>query len=61
MQDKLTMLIGSDDFAECPQCSRRLETDHDVVETDEMGPVYLGRCEDHGEFRFQVVDSEEDS
>jgi hypothetical protein len=55
------LVIGSDDFADCPECGRRLDVlpndagdGHRVMCEDESGPIYFGSCPAHGGYRFQI-------
>lgn len=55
------LTIGADDFAECPDCHRRLdpvmtEAGDNLQELarDDDGPIFLGLCPEHGGWRFQI-------
>lgn len=55
------LVIGSDDFAACPDCSRRLDVEFTdagdaprTVAEDEAGPIHFGRCPEHGGYRWQI-------
>ncbi|WP_127312544.1 hypothetical protein [Mesorhizobium sp. M7A.F.Ca.CA.002.12.1.1] len=52
-------VIGVDDFVRCPVCDHRVD---DITDTpiglDEDGPIYKARCEEHGEFKWQVEEED---
>ena len=62
-REDMTLIVGPDDYAACPECGVRLDPDTDgddlrEIDLDDNGPVYLGICMDHGAFRFQIAESE---
>jgi hypothetical protein len=49
------LIISPDDFVHCPTCNSRLHSDESVVDIDEDGPIFEGRCpQGHGFFKFQI-------
>lgn len=65
----LCTVIGENDFPVCPTCGVRLEIDTEevdgvmqnrAVDDDELGPIYLGVCMEHGSTLFQVAESEDE-
>ena len=60
----MILIIGPDDFAECPECGARLEpeiTNQTVASSskDSDGPIHQGTCPTHGTFQFQIDEDDE--
>lgn len=55
--------ISPDDIPTCPKCPSRLEPVEDInsedgtlfiFASDDDGPIYLGKCKEHGQWLFQI-------
>lgn len=59
-EDRTIRIIGPDDFAECPTCHERIDVIDHEADTDEDGPIMEAVCVNHGLFRFQVQEDQEE-
>lgn len=48
------IICGADDFAACPECMNRLDSDLVEIAPDDDAPIYQGSCPSHGVYRWQV-------